>query len=181
MLKLVLIVALIVLAIIGIKKIIDGIKVSSTLITYNGRTCDYWEYKLWPDEYIRGWVYKTAKLKARIDLRTGYDQEITPPQAAALIDWIFENYPVTTNGASLSSSSKTLDSNNHQNTIIWHFDKAPSGGITAQTQRKLIDGILSECNYVLVDKWPLKPEKFIDDHQEQAKQIVLTDLGRKGF
>ena len=181
MLKLVLIVALIALAIAGIKKLIDGVKIEDMLVTYNGRTCSYWEARLWPDEYIRGWVFKTAKLSPRIDVRTSFNQEVTPPQAAAVIDWILENYPVTANGATLSSSSKTLDSNNHQNTIIWRFDKAPARGITAQTQKKLIDQLLSEYSYVLVDKWPLKPEKFIDDNQEKAKQFVLSDLARKGF
>lgn len=176
------IVALIALAIYGIKALARGLKLNHTLVTYNGRTCSYWEARLWPDEYIHGWVFKTAKLSPRIDLRTGTDQGVTPPQAAAVLDWIFENYPVTSNGATLTNGGeRTYDKENRQRTIIWRFSKAPSKGITAQTQQKMIDDILAEYDYILVDKWPLKAERFIDEHQERAKQIILGDLYKRGF
>ena len=178
----ILIAGIITLVVFGIKKLASGLKVNHTLITYNGRTCSYWEAKLWPDEYIHGWMYRAAKLSSRVDLRTGTDQGVTPPQAAAIIDWIFENYPVTSNGASLSGiGSRSEDRENRQKTITWRFSSAPSRGITAQAQQRLIDDILSEYKYINVDKWPLKAEKFIDDNQERAKRIILEDLNKRGF
>ena len=176
------IVGIAILAYFGIRSLARGLKLNHTLITYNGRTCSYWEARLWPDEYIHGWVFKTAKLSSRIDLRTGTDQGVTPPQAAAILDWIFENYPVSSNGATLENNAEmTSDKENRQKTIIWRFNGIPSRGITAQTQQKLINDILAEYDYVLVDKWPLKAEKFIDNNQEKAKRIILDDLLKRGF
>lgn len=170
-----------VLVFFGFKALVKGLRLSHTLITYNGRTCSYWEAKLWPDEYIRGWVFKTAILSPRIDLRTGTKQEVTPPQAAAVLDWIFETYPVTSNGAVIDKLELVNDAENRQKTLIWRFNKAPSRGISEKAQEKMVDDILSQFTYIHVDKWPLKAERFIDDNQEHSKKVVLDDLTRRGF
>ena len=173
---------IVVLVVIAFKKLIKGIRVEDTLVTYNGRVCNYWELKLWPDEYIHGWVFKTAKLSPRIDVRTGTNQEVTPPQAAALIDYLLETYPVKSNGATLTNSGERKhDKENRQTTIIWRFSKAPARGVTQATMTKMINDLLREFDYMLPDKWPLEPGKFIDENQRKAKEYVHKDMIRRGI
>lgn len=176
------IVAIVILIIVGLKKLIKGIRIENTLVTYNGRTCDYWELKLWPDEYIHGWVVKTAKLSSRIDVRTGTNRGITPPQAAALIDYLLETYPVKRYGALLKNrNERKFDKENRQTTIIWRFSKAPLRGISQSAMNDMIDELLSEFDYMLPDKWPLEPDKYIDENQRLAKEYVYKDMIRKGI
>jgi hypothetical protein len=166
----------------AIRKFFEGIKLNHALVTYNGRTCSYWEARLWPDEYIHGWVYKYAQFSHRIDIRTGIRNEVTPPQAAAIIDWILEEYPVTSDGATIvNNNESTYDSENRQSTMIWRFSKSPHRGITQKTRDKMISDLLRTFEYIHVAKWPLTEEVFIDDNEENAKKIVKSDLIRKGL
>lgn len=180
--KLVLIIVILILAIIGVSTLYKGMKLDHTLVTYNGRVCSYWEARLWPDEYIHGWVVKSAKLSPRIDIRTGMNSGVTPIQGAELIDYLLETYPVTSHGASLESIDRSYDQENRQSTIIFRFSKAPSKkGITQTALQKIIDELLANYEYIYADKWPLDPQKCIDVNEERAKRFVLNDMARKGI
>lgn len=180
--KLVLFIVIVGAIISGIVTLIKNMNPHKTLVTYNGRVCDYMEPRLWPDEYIHGWVITTAKLSPRIDVRTGIDSGITPIQAAHLIDHLFETYPITSNGATLKNSNeRRYDQENRQSKIIWRFTKAPARGVTRATMDKMISDLLATLNYVDVGRWPLEPQKHIDTHEQRAKQIVLNDMTCRGL
>ena len=180
--KLVLIIIVIGAVISGIGALAKGMKLDHTLVTYNGRVCSYWEARLWPDEYIHGWVIKSAKLSPRIDVRTGTNNGATPIQAASIIDYLLETYPVTSDGATIKNSNeRTYDQENRQSTIIWRFSKAPTKGVTQKTMQRMIDDLLATFDYIYADKWPLEPQKHIDTHEQRAKQFVLNDMACKGL
>ncbi len=176
------VVGVIALIIFGICALVKGMKLNHMLVTYNGRVCNYWEARLWPDEYIHGWVVKTAKFSPRIDIRTGVNSGATPIQAAELIDYLLETYPVTSSGATIrNSNERTYDQENRQTTIIWRFSKAPANGVTKATMQKMVDDLLATFDYIYVGKWPLEPQKHIDTHEQKAKQYIYDDLVRKGL
>ena len=46
---------------------------------------------------------------------------------------------------------------------------------------KMINDLLREFDYMLPDKWPLEPGKFIDENQRKAKDYVHKDMIRRGI